>query len=756
MTPPPPSRRPSPGAAARSRDPERTAPTRAVSETEPKPRSRWRIVRRVVLGLFVLGIAGVAGLVFVLAQVPLPAAEVPVETTFIYDAQGRRLAELNAGENRVSKRLEEMSPNLIEAVLSAEDQDFFTHPGVDARAIVRATVADLRGRPLQGGSTITQQYVKVSFLNRERSMMRKLREATLAVKLERELAKEEILERYLNTIYFGRGAYGAQAASKAYFDVDVGDLDVAQAAYLAGLIRAPEAADANRADRPEQAAEADRRRNIVIRAMQEEGYIEEDVVQFIAAVPVSDYVIPRVDAATDRVVAKEHGTEYFVEYVKAQMIEQYGESRVNGGGLHIHTTLDLELQMYAYDAVYGALDGEGDPLGSLVSIDALGHVKAMVGGRGYDDSHVNLAVGGDGGGVSRSVGSTFKPFVLAELVRQGYSVDSMIDSPGRLRLPGVDHEFKNYGDAGHGRISIAEATRRSSNTAYVKMGQELGLDRVIATAHDLGVKAEIPEYPQAPLGGDGVPVIEMADAYLTFATRGEQVDPVVVTRVLEADGDQVGVFEPVRTRVLEENQADVVNDVLRGVVSGRDGTGNRAAIGRPVAGKTGTTSGNTDAWFVGYTPGLSTAVWLGHADPSIPTGLTGGSKPAEIFASYMSRAVTDERYGGDFVRPSGGDRRPFGGDEGRPEPATTTPPPTTAPPTTEAPTTTAPPTTAPPTTAPPTTMPPPPTSIVEDPPMTISPRPPDAPAPPTSEAAERPRQRPGAPPPEEPGGEAAG
>ena len=264
----------------------------------------WRLRRPLFLAAL-LAIAGMSGVGYVLARVPLPEADPPVETTFLYDAHGNKLAELSGGENRTSVALEDVGDNLLNAVLASEDRDFFRHPGVNFASITRAAFADLRGKPLQGGSTITQQYVKLVFVGTERTIVRKLKEATLAIKLERKLAKEEILERYLNRIYFGRGAHGVQAAAEAYFRKGVGELTIPEAAYLAGLIRAPEAADSSR-----DPQEADRRRDLVLDAMVEEGYLEAGDRDEMVAIPVAAYTRARDDVVRDKIVGGDgHGDE---------------------------------------------------------------------------------------------------------------------------------------------------------------------------------------------------------------------------------------------------------------------------------------------------------------------------------------------------------------------------------------------------------------------------------------------------------------
>ncbi len=625
----------------------------------------WRF-RRSLFAAALLGTAALVGAGYVVASVPLPDEEIPVETTFLYDAAGNRLAELSTGENRVSVDLTEVSPAFIDAVLATEDRDFFSHPGVDATAILRATIADLRGRPLQGGSTITQQYVKNVFVGDERTIVRKLKEATLAVKVEQRYDKEEILERYVNTVYFGRGAYGVQAAAKSYFGINASELDVARSAYLAGLIRAPELADASRF-----AETADLRRDLVLRSLVDVGALREDERDELASVPVIELAgfRDRDAVVQDRIVGKDIGTEYFVEYVRAQLAARFGDARVNGGGLRVYTSLDLGLQRAAYDAVYTeTLNQPDDPAGALVALDAEGRVKAMVGGRSFAESKVNFAVGTSGGGGGRQAGSAFKPFVLAEAVTEGFSVESALDSPARLTFPGanngVDYEVSNYEGAGQGRINVIEATRVSSNTVYAQMAEALGPPAIAETAQRLGIGEIDPTRVglSIALGTTTVSVLDMADAYLTFATRGVQIDPSVVIRVTDAEGNVLLDGAPEQERVLDPEQADTINAVLQEVVE--EGTGRRAGLGTPIAGKTGTTQENGDAWFVGYTPGISVAVWMGYPEGQSRQmkgvhgiDVTGGTLPADAFRRFMQVAADRDEYRGSFVAPP-----PYGGE----------------------------------------------------------------------------------------------
>ena len=617
----------------------------------------WRL-RRVWYVLGLLTGASVSGVGFVLAQVPLPEAELPIETTFLYDTDGNKLAELSGGVNRVSVALDRVSPWMVSAVLATEDRDFFRHSGLDASALVRATLADLRGRPLQGGSTITQQYVKNTFVGDERTLVRKLKEAVLAVKLERKLEKTEILERYLNAVYFGRGAYGVQAAARAYFGTSADQLDVPQSAYLAGLIRAPEAADATH-----DADEADRRRDLVLRAMREERVITEEQLDEARVRRVQEIVRPRGDVVHDRFVGARFGTPYVVEHVRRQLQSiGFTDAQINGGGLRVTTSLDLDLQEAAHQAVYGdTLNQEGDPAGALVSVDNDGWIRAMVGGRDWhaDDPYarVNFATGADGGGTGRQPGSSFKPFALASAVAAGYTPESALSSPSTITFPkannGKDYKVSNFGGSEHGVVNLIDATRMSSNTAYAQLTEAVGPERVADMAERLGITTEVPPVLSVALGTPLVSVVDMASAYLTFANRGVRVEPALIERVTNADGRVLYERRVRAERVLPETAADIVTHALRQVVQA--GTGTRARLDVDAAGKTGTTQGNGDAWFVGYTPGLSTAVWMGYPEGQRKRmenvhgiSVTGGTLPAEAWRRFMVVATRQARYAGSF------------------------------------------------------------------------------------------------------------
>jgi penicillin-binding protein 1A len=663
---------------------------RAVRRQEGRRRRRtrrsfpWRHRRALYLVVLAL-LATTTGAGAVLSRIPLPEDDAPSQTSYVCAADvaaecgpDNALASFSAEQDRYLVDYDDVPRVLVDAVVAAEDRDFFSHSGLDPTGVARAIWQDVRGRGvLQGGSTITQQYVKNAYLTHERTFVRKLREAVLAVKLERQLTKEEILERYLNTIYFGRGAYGVAAAARAYFGHDLTKMELHEAAYLAALIRAPETADVfYGSDR----AEATFRLRSVLNAMVEERMVDAEAAAAAAAMPFERYVVGRRERTGQGPVRNdgECGTRYFVDHVRQTLL---ADPRFGAGiftqGLRIYTSLDPARQCLAWRTLYQdtLVDPAADPAASLVSVDHLGRVVAMVGGRDYASSQVNLALGRQGGGSGRQPGSAFKPFALAAAVQAGISPLSRFPAPDKVTIPGADDGndwvVGNYADGGgSAALDLLDATKESSNTVFAQLMTELGPERVADLARQMGVTADLPAVPALVLGVAEVSVLDMASAFSTLANRGWHVTPQAIVRIEDAEGHTV--WEPPldSRQVLREQEADQVTAALRGVIA--EGTGTRAEIRLDAAGKTGTTEDARDAWFVGYTCNLTTAVWMGFAGREGQVvepmkgilGLkevTGGSLPASMWSTYMDAATegveecdltpTAVAYGGRVLNP---------------------------------------------------------------------------------------------------------
>jgi membrane peptidoglycan carboxypeptidase len=616
---------------------------------------RWRRFF-FMLGLAFVGL--VAGAGWVVTQIDLPEAEVLLETSYVCAADvtegcgpDNAIAELSGVQNRTLVTLDQLPDVLVAAVLAQEDRNFFNHSGVDPVSIARALYIDIRHQTIaQGGSTITMQYVKNVYLTNDRTLLRKIREAALAVRLERELGKEEILERYLNTIYFGRGAYGVGAAARTYFGKPVEAIELTEAAFLAGLIRAPETGDPSR-----DLAEANRRRNNALVRMVADGHITQAEMDTANAVPLDEITLPRASReGLGAVRGSEFGTEYFVDQVRQQLIDELGAAAVYGGGLRVYTSLDLGLQQAAYASITDVLDpaNPDDPAGALVALDANNRVVAMVGGTDFRESQVNLAMGRQGGGSGRGPGSAYKPFALAQALVDGWSLADTVPAPSTAVFPGADNGADwrvTGGGSSTGEYTLGDAMRVSSNTGYAHLMLELGPARVNEMARRLGVTHQVPDVPSVVLGAGEVSVLDMAAAYSTFRDSGRRTQPTMIVRVTDSSGRTLLDTAPESDRALDPQSADLVTHALEGVVTG--GTGRAAAVaGQRVAGKTGTTTGNRDAWFVGYTCDLTTAVWMGHPNPDEAgnprymdsfrgVSVTGGSFPAQMWSAFMTRAT---------------------------------------------------------------------------------------------------------------------
>ena len=664
----------------------------------PPSRSRLRKVLRWTLWLAVPAIAVAAGtvigLIYAFARVPLPT-EIPTAQTIVFlDETGRvEVGTLTAQENRRVVLLDKIPQSTRQAVLAAEDRDFYEHGGISWRGLARASAANLlRRRISEGGSTITQQYVKNAFpgVGNDRTLFRKLKEAVLAVKLERKFSKDQILEFYLNTVYFGRGAYGVDAAARTYFSVPnkkkvtVEDLTPGQSALLAGVIRSPEYYG-----KKEHAASLKIRRDYILQAMVDRGWLSAKAGRTATASKLGvSWKAARQGIANSR-------APFFLEKVRQYLVARYGAEAVSAGGLRVRTTLDLKMQRQADDTVKRILDNpKTDPKAALVAIDPRnGAVRAMYGGRSYRSRQWNYATDS-----VRQAGSTMKPFVLAQALNAGISVNTNYPGPAELIVDGED--FHNYGVTPYGMLNLRDATRLSVNTIYVQLMQTVGPTQVVNFAEAHGLEAELdgragtdrdPRPLEAPpllkpvlsqsLGSGSVTTLQLASAFGTWANRGVHQTPHLVEKVVDSRGRVLEDYTHQQGKqVIAQVHADTINMVLKGAVE--NGTGTAARLfGREVAGKTGTSSDYTDARFVGYTPNLVTSVWLGFDNNNHKllnvrglSAVSGGSLPAQIWHDFMDQA-TRNRPVESFVPPAD-----LGGQVLNP---TTTAPPVTVPPTTQ-------------------------------------------------------------------------
>jgi penicillin-binding protein 1A len=625
------------------------------------------------------------------ATLPEPRPTVASRITHVYaiDAAGTRqeIALFREFEQNTPVKKADIPRVLREAVISAEDRSFYSHGGIDPRGSIRALWADVRGRQIsQGGSTITQQYVKNAFVGEERTLMRKIREAILASQLDRQVDKDEILFRYLSNIYLGEGIYGVGAAAESYFRKQVQDLTVSESALLAGLIPAP-----SRYEPRGNPALAESKRRIVLDAMRAEGYLTP--AAHATALGERVWLASQGEPPGPATVvhpAPQQNTRfpYFVDYVRRYLEARYGHERVFRGGLDVVVTLDPALQAQAEASVAETLKGTAAPLEmSLVAVEPpTGYVKALVGGRDFAASEVNLALGGcprrrddlkvdiaascwteptvEGGGLGRQPGSAFKPFVLAAALSRGFEPTKVYPAPSTYRIPGCRATatdkctISNNEGGGGGSATIERATTRSINTVYAQLVRDVGCPETAQTARELGITSAwySPSFHTCSgtyaLGVIDVSPLDMASSFGVFAARGERAPPTPVLQVVEraVDGGRRILEDnskPARTRVLEEIVADAVNEIMRGTISG--GTARAADIGRPAAGKTGTGQNFTNAWFVGYTPTLSTSVWMGYSnDQKTPLRgirgvdkVFGGTLPAQTWQRFMRQAVAD-------------------------------------------------------------------------------------------------------------------
>ena len=635
--------------------------------------------RKIILNfvLLILLLAALAGYFRQLLK-ELPPIEnlqsfVPRQTTNIYDINNQLIAEFFT-ERRTFIPLNQIPIHLQNAVLAIEDDKFFHHWGISPRGILRATINNLvRRRIAQGGSTITQQLSKVIFLTSERSFRRKIKELLLTLQLERNYSKQEILQFYLNQIYFGRGAYGVEAAAKTYFGKHASELDLAECALLAGLIRAP-----NYYSPFNNIQRAENRRATVLARMRKLGFISADEERQATGEPINpggSYIPTRI-------------APYFLEYIRSLLAPKYGEDLLYQGGLSIYTTLDIKAQSAAEEAIGRLVEYDNlrrsyfenhhsSPVPVQVALVALdprtGGIRAMVGGRDFRQSQFNRTYQ-----AQRQPGSCFKVILYTAAIENGYSPTTILnDSPlvylndGRdWRLAAQTTDYlktlpkewlkdpmkvwtpENYKKKYFGPVLLRTALEKSLNSCAVQIIMNISANRVIDYARRLGIKSPLTNTYSLALGASDVNLLELTQAFGVLSNYGIRTEPYAIVRVEDKNGKILEENVPQETEVLNPATCFVMTNLLRGVVE--RGTGRYARnLGRPCAGKTGTTNEFTDAWFVGYTPDLVAGVWVGYDDKTpLGEGMTGGSLACPIWTDFMKKALREKPVL-DFPVPSG-------------------------------------------------------------------------------------------------------
>lgn len=557
------------------------------------------------------------------------------EDSFMYASDGTTLLAKFQLEKRDPVDISEVSDYVIKGTVDVEDVRFYEHNGVDPQGIVRAVVNNMAGGALEGASTITQQLVRNTALSEEATDItfeRKAREAELALELEKLYSKNDILAMYLNTINYGDGCYGIQAASQNYFQVNAADLTLAQAATLVGIPQSPSAF--NPKEHPEACLE---RRNKVLERLLNAGDITQQEHDAALVEPLN------LNPAPEEPSQGIYAYPYFTSFVRDSLMQAdnpYGCSYADlfEGGLKIYTTLDVSMQQSAEAACadqYGRMDEGMDA--ALVAMDPKnGYVKAMVGGNDFYSDQWNIAVQG-----GRPTGSSFKAFTLAAAIQEGISPRSYIDCSNPYTLPNGE-TVNNFGNYSYGMRTIDDATAISSNTAYYRLMEEVGADKVIDLAHKLGVDADLPEYSIITLGTENITPLEMAEAYSTFADGGMHHDYVIITKIEDKEGRVLYEADTTGDRVLSEEVAGAVTGVLRGVFEKSYATaaGAGPSNGQAVAGKTGTGVDYRDHWLVGYSPTLTCAAWIGNRDYSSTSSyLTANG----LWQDFMSRALEGQK-----------------------------------------------------------------------------------------------------------------
>jgi penicillin-binding protein 1A len=570
---------------------------------------------------------------------------IPSETSYIYDIKGKLLASIHGEANREVTPLNKISPDLKRAVIAIEDSNFYSHKGINPISVGRALVVNWeRGSVKEGSSTLTMQLMKNVFLSRQRTFSRKLAEGVLAIRIEQILTKDQILELYLNQIYWGHNNYGVQTAARSYFNKSAGSLTLAESAMMAGLIKAPQ--EYSPFVNMKQAIDQQHR---VLRRMRDLGWITPQEETKARAQKITLGKIKSFQGSA---------SPYVTNATSRELINRFGRDAVLKGGMRVQTTVDAKMQTMAEDTVikwHQRLRYQGvraDQM-ALVAIDPRTHfIKALVGGVNPRKSEFNRATQ-----ATRQPGSAFKPFVYYTAFASGkYTPNSVVsDTPVRYREAGGYYYPKNYDGSFGGSMSIRHALEVSRNIPAIKIGRAVGLNKVIETCRTLGINSPMEPVTSLPLGAIGVTPLEMASAYATLANYGWQSEPTLIVRVTDSSGNVLLDNTPKPQLVLEPWAVASLTNVMQGVIN--NGTGKAAQLGRPAAGKTGTTSSERDIWFVGYVPQLAAAVWVGNDNyRPLGHGSTGGTFVAPIWRDFMNKALKDSpvqyfRPASDFDRP---------------------------------------------------------------------------------------------------------
>jgi penicillin-binding protein 1A len=617
------------------------------SPENPLRTRRWlrRILIAVgVMTLFLVIVVGVAALwAFTILPRSLPSVTAletlqPIQGTKIYDDNDEAIAELHV-ERRIFVPLAQVPQSLRDAILATEDRRFYSHWGIDPIGVARAVVQNYRrGRIVEGGSTITQQLTKVLFLTPDKSLERKLKEAVLALELERRYSKDRILEMYLNQVYFGHGSYGVEAAARTYFGKSASELNVRESALIAGLPRAP-----TNYSPFERGDAAKRRREVVLRRMVDYGVLKDDEAKRLARSELG--LIPPERRRTTG--------QYFIDYVQQTLEAKYGADLVLKGGLNVYTTLNPVMQLTAEQSLRDglkALQGRttqsqakpGEfPEGAVVTVEPqTGYVKAMVGGSDFFRSEFNRAVQ-----AKRQPGSAFKPFIYIAALEAGFTPATQIeDSPVSYAVGGKNGQAwkpENYDRKFRGATTLQQAIEESVNVVTVKLQERIGLAKTIQVARRLGISSPLDVNLSLALGTSDLSLLELTSAYGALANQGLWMPPVTIRYVTDAQGKLLEEHVPEGREAVAPETAYVITHMLRGVVE--RGTGQAAkSLARPVAAKTGTTNDYSNAWFIGFTPRLTTGVWVGYDRPrSLGRDETGSRVAVPIWVSYMGKVLGD-------------------------------------------------------------------------------------------------------------------